>query len=111
MYAALAFIPENWLLPLHFAVTFAQIPSIAVHCLSETRDVHRNLHNNKRVLSPFRRDDEDWKDAVGQHSREFMAHFVYCRQNSQNFPDLPLQKTRARTLKMVADLKAKGLWK
>lgn len=66
------------------------------------------------MLSPFRRDDEDWKDAVGKHSREFMAHFVYCRQNGQSeISRIAAQKDKgdARTLKMVADLKAKGLWK
>lgn len=69
MDVALAFIPENWLFSLNCVVTFVQIPSIAVHRHCQTRDVHRDLYNDKRVLSPFCRDDEDRKNTVGKHSR------------------------------------------
>ena len=36
------------------------------------------------MLSPFCREDKDWKDSVGKHRRQFMAHFVNCGPDSQS---------------------------
>lgn len=108
---ALAFTPKNRPFPFQWAVTFVQVSSVAVHRHGQTRDVHWDLYNDKRVLSPFRGNDEDWKDAVGKHSRKFVAHFVDCRQGSQsNFSgtDVPNDERKNVILK-VTDLKRRGL--
>ena len=73
-------IPENRLLPLYCAVTFAQISSIAIHRYWKTRNVHGDLYNNESVSSPFCRNDKDRKDAIGKHCWKFMAHFMYLKR-------------------------------